>query len=80
MDQRTNNMSKQQKKTEEVENLNNTALGVFQHPETKEWCLAYIKYDAVTGNVKFEKAISYGTSELEAKDRFKIEAANSGII
>jgi len=66
------------KKVKEVE-YTHVALGTFQDKETKEWFVAHISYNPETGDCKFDKGISE-PSELDAKNRFKITAANIGIV
>jgi hypothetical protein len=57
-----------------------TAISVFQKPDTQEWCLAFVHLNPLTGETKFEKAISCGTSRMEACDKFKVAAVDTGSI
>lgn len=62
------------------ETFTHTALATFQDKETKEWCVAYIKFNPETGSTQFEKATTHGIDRIEASDRFKIAAVDVGSI
>lgn len=64
----------------EKEVFTHIALATFQNAETKEWCVAYIKFNPETGATQFEKATTHGIDRVEASDRFKIAAVNVGSI
>ena len=69
-------MAKETKETK----YTHTAICTFQNEDTKEWCIAYIKFNPETGETKFEKATSHGVDRIEASDKFKVAAVETGSI
>jgi hypothetical protein len=64
---------------EKTEVFTHTALATFQNTDG-EWCVAYIKFNHETGATQFEKATSHGKFKMEACERFKIAAVETGSI
>lgn len=67
------------KEKKEIE-FTHTALTVFQDPTTKDWCVAQIKFDPLTGSTAFDKATSFGPHLMDACERFKILAVETGSV
>jgi hypothetical protein len=56
--------------------LVNTALDLYQEPDTKQWKLVSIKYNPVSGLAKAEDAKVAGINKYDAINKFKIELFN----
>jgi hypothetical protein len=62
-----------------VDNFTHTALGTFKK-DGRDWCIVYIKYDPLTKEAFVDSVDEVGPDRGYAREKFKIEVINKGIL
>ena len=65
--------------SDEIPSLTEIALGIYKQDDGSYY-LAEVVYDPVTGEAALQDLHSLGISQLEAAERFKIEAVKKGFV